>query len=106
MLNIEDLEPIKRAEKKFHENDRVITCPIGPAGKGHEFKTGPMGAIDYSEPGITKEAAEEKAKYKHTCPECSVKFCYKCNSAPYHEGFTCDENKTRKEPKKCRFCDT
>ena len=42
--------------------------------------------------------------FRFRCPACSIEFCSKCFTIPYHMSSTCEEFESRSEKKSCRFC--
>jgi len=45
------------------------------------------------------------AKFRVRCNKCEKNFCAGCSQEPYHLGKTCEEFKSFKEARKCRYCD-
>jgi E3 ubiquitin-protein ligase MYCBP2 len=54
---------------------------------------------------LTQEAAVHMAKFRIRCPKCEKNFCTKCLEEPYHLGKTCEQFKSFKAARKCRYCD-
>ena len=67
------------------------------------------GSIDYKQKDddgkvLSKQAAENMAKCRVRCNECSRVFWSKCNVEPYHIGKTWEEFADYRGADKCRFC--
>lgn len=70
-----------------------------------------QGTVDYNmkdDQGkpLSREAAQNMAKYRVRCSGCHKNFCSSCSAEPYHLGKTCEQQKEFKEARKCRFCQT
>ena len=84
-----------------------IKCPYPGCGQIFIFEAG---EVDYNIKDangkvLSKQAAENYAKYRCRCPSCNKDFCTGCKKMPYHLGKTCQENIEYEKAKKCRFCD-
>jgi hypothetical protein len=86
--------------------ENLIKCPN--CGEQNEFEEG---KIDYNVRDeknqiLSKQAAEDYAKYRCRCGFCKKDFCINqsCQAIPYHLGKTCKEYKDYIKSKKCRFC--
>lgn len=55
---------------------------------------------------ISREAAENMAKYRLRCRRCQGNLCVHCKTMPYHTGKTCEEFSHFKASKRCRYCDS
>ena len=54
---------------------------------------------------ISREAAENKAKYRLRCSKFRhLDGCLECKVVPYHDGYTCESLKVYEKANKCRFC--
>ena len=53
---------------------------------------------------MTEDAAINLNLNMIECGKCSHEFCNKCQTTPYHIGFTCEQYKEYKRNIKCRVC--
>ncbi|CAI2359826.1 unnamed protein product [Moneuplotes crassus] len=53
---------------------------------------------------LSREAAQNMAKYRVRCNECNDIFCANCRTYPYHLGKTCKAFAEYQGAEKCRFC--
>lgn len=60
--------------------------------------------VDLKGEKIRPAALECLRQYRVSCPICQTNFCANCNSIPFHDGFTCDEQKLLDDDIVCRFC--
>lgn len=86
------------------EDKQLINCP-----KCHEcfiYEQGDAAQITVDRMGekIRPDALESLRKYRATCLKCKTVFCVQCNSIPFHEGFTCEEQNLLDNDIICRFC--
>ena len=69
----------------------------------------PSSKVDYKQKDeqgnvLTKQSAENMAKYRVRCSNCSANFCTQCKRKPYYLGHTCEEAENFAGARKCRFC--
>ena len=53
---------------------------------------------------VSEEAAVYMSKHRFRCPNCSATQCITCNTAPYHDGYTCETYQLAASKPKCRYC--
>ena len=82
----------------------IVICPKCKADFILEPGSVAQITVDLKGEKIRPEALEYLRQYRVTCPICQTNFCAKCKSIPFHEGFTCDEQKLLDDDIICRFC--
>lgn len=85
------------------EENNMIECTCG-----NLLEVEP-GKVDYKQKDeegkvISRQAAENMAKFRVRCNNCNRVFCSNCNAEPYHVGKTCEEFEEYRGADKCRFC--
>ena len=99
----EKLEELQ-LQKLVRDNPNLIQCACNNiieivAGKPD------LNAKDEQGKKLTQAAAVHMAKFRVRCNKCEKNFCAGCSQEPYHLGKTCEEFKSFKEARKCRYCD-
>ena len=100
---MEKLEGLQ-LQKLVRDNPNLIQCACNNiieivAGKPD------LNAKDEQGKKLTQAAAVHMAKFRVRCNKCEKNFCAGCSQEPYHLGKTCEEFKSFKEARKCRYCD-
>ncbi|KAK8882933.1 regulation of axon guidance [Tritrichomonas musculus] len=90
-----------RFAKQFGQ---TVICPKCKADFILEPGAAAQITIDINGEKIRPAALECLRQFRVTCPICHTNFCAKCNSIPFHEGFTCEEQKLLDDDVVCRFC--
>lgn len=106
IIGSEELNRLEEDGLKTSMGDGIATCP---SCSSYIFLE--PGTVDYNyrdEQGrkLSREAAEHMSQFRLRCPNCSNISCTKCRVMPYHLGRTCEEAKSFKASRKCKFCDT
>lgn len=84
--------------------DLVTQCPN--CKLAFIFEPGTKAELLYNSIGekIGTEALECIRLNRCSCIKCIINFCIKCGMKPFHEGFTCEEQKLINEGIVCKFC--
>lgn len=93
-----------RIMKEIAEKEKTVSCPR--CNETFIYEPGIVAGITVNQFGekIRKKALESLRKYRATCIKCHTVFCVKCKTIPFHEGFTCHEQKLINDDVICRFC--
>ncbi|KAK8840047.1 regulation of axon guidance [Tritrichomonas musculus] len=84
-------------------SETIVYCPS--CHEGFLYEPGQAAYITSDSEGgkARPEALECLRLYRASCT-CGKDFCANCGAVPYHQGFTCEENKLLAENIICRFC--
>lgn len=100
-----DIIPIIRDKASIRAiHDLATQCPN--CKLAFIFEPGIKSEILFNSLGekIGPEALECIRLNRCSCIKCATNFCIKCGTTPFHEGFTCEEQKLINEGIVCRFC--
>mmetsp|Transcript_23513 Transcript_23513/g.41672 ORF Transcript_23513/g.41672 Transcript_23513/m.41672 type:complete len:608 (-) Transcript_23513:48-1871(-) len=106
LLGNEELEKLEEESFKTTMGEGIASCP-----SCSNYILLEPGTVDYNyrdEQGrkLSRAAAEHMSQFRLRCPSCSTISCAKCRIMPYHLGMTCEEAKSFKSSRKCKYCDT
>jgi len=94
----------KREEKIITEEGPIVECP--KCNLGFFYEPGERADITVAPNGkpIPPAALECLRINRCTCCGCQTTFCVNCHSSPFHDGYTCEEQKLINDGITCRFC--
>lgn len=81
-----------------------VTCPKCHETIIYDIKNNVNITNDMMGEKIRPEALKNLQENRIKCCKCQAIFCKKCNSIPFHEGSTCEEQKLISKNIICRFC--
>lgn len=103
----------------LHQSSSFVNCPgceimiekvasdlpHGVSGAPEIARTAPYVERDKHGVPLSHAALLHKAANRFRCPYCTVDFCGRCMSKPYHEGKTCEDFEAERTAVRCVFCE-
>jgi E3 ubiquitin-protein ligase MYCBP2 len=106
LIGAAELDKLEQASLQTSMGDDIAMCP-----SCNSYIILEPGSVDYNyrdDQGrkLTRQAAEHMSQFRLRCPNCSNISCAKCKVLPYHLGMTCEESKSFKSARKCKYCES
>lgn len=106
VIGSEELSKLEEDSVKTMIGEGIANCP-----SCNSYIYLEPGTVDYNyrdDQGrkLSRASAEHMSQFRLRCPSCNNISCASCKIMPYHLGMTCEEAKSFKSSRKCKYCDS